>query len=126
MATGVASDLRAIFEGGTVAGLTDGQLLERFASGQGEEAERKEHRGTETADADEEAGAAEVRRVGARVRLGPAARRQRAGEGYAQAGDAAGARREERPPTATAAGIGRRDRYGGSRLLGNFVGQKSQ
>src|SRR5262249_28418491 len=39
MPTGVASDLRAIFDGGTVAGLTDGQLLERFAAHRAEEAE---------------------------------------------------------------------------------------
>ena len=39
MASGVAGDLRAIFDGGTVAGLTDGQLLERFAAGRAEEAE---------------------------------------------------------------------------------------
>ena len=39
MSSGVASDLRAIFEGGMVAGLTDGQLLERFGSGRAEEAE---------------------------------------------------------------------------------------
>jgi RNA polymerase sigma factor (sigma-70 family) len=39
MSSGVATDLRAIFEGGMVAGLTDGQLLERFASGRAEAAE---------------------------------------------------------------------------------------
>ena len=38
MSSGVAGGLRAIFEGGTVAGLTDGQLLARFASGRAEEA----------------------------------------------------------------------------------------
>jgi RNA polymerase sigma factor (sigma-70 family) len=39
MASGVAGDLRAIFDGGTVAGLSDGQLLERFATGKAGEAE---------------------------------------------------------------------------------------
>ena len=39
MPTGVASDLRTIFHGGTVAGLTDGQLLARFASGGAGDAE---------------------------------------------------------------------------------------
>jgi RNA polymerase sigma factor (sigma-70 family) len=39
MPSAVASDLQAIFEGGMVAGLTDGQLLERFASGRAEAAE---------------------------------------------------------------------------------------
>jgi RNA polymerase sigma factor (sigma-70 family) len=39
MRSGVANELRAIINGGTVAGLTDGQLLERFAGRRGEEAE---------------------------------------------------------------------------------------
>jgi RNA polymerase sigma factor (sigma-70 family) len=39
MRTGVANELRAIIDGGTVAGLTDGQLLERFSARRGEEAE---------------------------------------------------------------------------------------
>ena len=39
MRSGVASELQAIFDGGTVAGLTDGQLLERFAARRPEEAE---------------------------------------------------------------------------------------
>jgi RNA polymerase sigma factor (sigma-70 family) len=39
MSSAVASDLRAIFDGGMVAGLGDGSLLERFASGRAEEAE---------------------------------------------------------------------------------------
>jgi RNA polymerase sigma factor (sigma-70 family) len=39
MRVGVARELRAIIDGGTVAGLTDGQLLERFASHGGAEAE---------------------------------------------------------------------------------------
>ncbi len=40
MRAGVASELQAIFEGGTVAGLTDGQLLDRFAGRRDEDAER--------------------------------------------------------------------------------------
>ncbi len=39
MRAGVLRELRAIIDGGTVAGLTDGQLLERFASHRGAEAE---------------------------------------------------------------------------------------
>ena len=39
MRVGVTRELRAIIDGGTVAGLTDGQLLERFASHRGAEAE---------------------------------------------------------------------------------------
>jgi RNA polymerase sigma factor (sigma-70 family) len=39
MRSGVTSELRAIINGGTVAGLTDGQLLERFSARRGEEAE---------------------------------------------------------------------------------------
>ncbi len=39
MRVGVMRELRAIIDGGTVAGLTDGQLLERFASHRGAEAE---------------------------------------------------------------------------------------
>lgn len=39
MSAGIAVDLRMIFEGATVAGLTDGQLLARFTSGKAEEAE---------------------------------------------------------------------------------------
>ncbi len=39
MRSGVTSELRAIINGGTVAGLTDGQLLERFCARRGEEAE---------------------------------------------------------------------------------------
>ncbi len=39
MSSTVASDLRAIFDGGMVAGLTDGDLLARFASGCPDEAE---------------------------------------------------------------------------------------
>jgi RNA polymerase sigma factor (sigma-70 family) len=39
MRAGVTRELRAIIEGGTVAGLTDGQLLERFASHRDPEAE---------------------------------------------------------------------------------------
>src|SRR5262249_37713526 len=39
MASGVVGDLQSIFGGGTVAGLTDGQLLARFAAGRPEEAE---------------------------------------------------------------------------------------
>jgi DNA-directed RNA polymerase specialized sigma24 family protein len=35
----VASELQAIFDGGTVAGLTDGQLLDRFAARRAKEAE---------------------------------------------------------------------------------------
>jgi RNA polymerase sigma factor (sigma-70 family) len=39
MRSGVTSVLRAIIAGGTVTGLTDGQLLERFSAHRGEEAE---------------------------------------------------------------------------------------
>jgi RNA polymerase sigma factor (sigma-70 family) len=39
MRAGVTRELRAIIDGGTVAGLTDGHLLERFASHRGAEAE---------------------------------------------------------------------------------------
>jgi RNA polymerase sigma factor (sigma-70 family) len=39
MRVGVTRELRAIIDGGTVTGLTDGQLLERFASHRGAEAE---------------------------------------------------------------------------------------
>src|SRR5262245_48478780 len=39
MRPGVASELEAIFDGGTVTGLTDGQLLERFGAHRAEEAE---------------------------------------------------------------------------------------
>ena len=39
MRVGVTRELRAIIDGGTVAGLTDCQLLERFASHRGAEAE---------------------------------------------------------------------------------------
>jgi RNA polymerase sigma factor (sigma-70 family) len=39
MRVGVTRELRAIIDGGTVAGLTDGQLLERFAAHRGVEAE---------------------------------------------------------------------------------------
>ncbi len=39
MRPGVTSELRAIIEGGTVTGLTDGQLLERFSAHRREEAE---------------------------------------------------------------------------------------
>jgi RNA polymerase sigma factor (sigma-70 family) len=39
MRVGVTRELRAIIDGGTVSGLTDGQLLERFASHRGAEAE---------------------------------------------------------------------------------------
>jgi RNA polymerase sigma factor (sigma-70 family) len=39
MRLGVTRELRAIIDGGTVAGLTDGQLLARFASHRGPEAE---------------------------------------------------------------------------------------
>jgi RNA polymerase sigma factor (sigma-70 family) len=39
MRVGVTRELRAIIDGGTVAGLSDGQLLERFASHRGAEAE---------------------------------------------------------------------------------------
>jgi RNA polymerase sigma factor (sigma-70 family) len=39
MRSAIESDLRAIFEGGTVAGLTDGQLLARFAAPRAKEAE---------------------------------------------------------------------------------------
>ena len=39
MRSGVESELRAIFEGGTVAGLTDSQLLDRFAARRSNEAE---------------------------------------------------------------------------------------
>jgi RNA polymerase sigma factor (sigma-70 family) len=38
MRTGVAGELRAIINGETVSGLTDGELLERFCARQGEEA----------------------------------------------------------------------------------------
>ena len=39
MRVAVTRELRAIIDGGTVAGLTDGQLLERFASHRGADAE---------------------------------------------------------------------------------------
>jgi RNA polymerase sigma factor (sigma-70 family) len=39
MRSAVESELQAIFEGGTVAGLTDGQLLDRFVARRAEEAE---------------------------------------------------------------------------------------
>jgi RNA polymerase sigma factor (sigma-70 family) len=39
MRSGVASELQAIFDGRTVGGLTDGQLLERFATSRAEDAE---------------------------------------------------------------------------------------
>jgi RNA polymerase sigma factor (sigma-70 family) len=37
--SGVARQIQTLFEGGTVTGLTDGQLLERFAARRGQEAE---------------------------------------------------------------------------------------
>ncbi len=39
MRSGVTNELRAIIDGGTVTGLTDGQLLERFSARRGEELE---------------------------------------------------------------------------------------